>query len=224
MTFLPAIIRQGCFFGVILALLVACLPRHNPSYPPQDVTIGERLLNETFTHIGTWSRYQTDEYSATIMQGGYQLLLNVQGQYIWGSDGTLYTDTVLDIDVHWSDQGTDAIAGVICRLHPDDGRGYYVVVSESGAFSIRYIAHNTDDALVHWQSHENIPQTGAFQMRVICVEDEIALYINGRYIDGVRDRRLRDGQIGLALGMPMQARGSALVTFDNLRVWRGNLP
>lgn len=209
---------------VFIVLLTACLPQLAPIEPARDINVQERVLDETFTSQGNWSTYNTDALSINVLDGVYRLLLNQPDQYIWGTNNTQYTNTMIDVDVRWLGDDSYAFAGIICRLHPENGRGYYVMVSADGDFSIRYIGQNTDDAILRWQGNSNIPQSGSFRMRVACVDNFIALYINGNYIDGAEDSRLINGAIGLALGMPSMSSASTGVEFDNLRVWNAELP
>ena len=211
---------------LIMLILSACLPKLSPEESARSINSGERLLNETFSNPGNWSSFNTDAYAATVADGVYRMLLAESDQYIYGTNREHYSNTIIDVDVTWLSDNPDAFAGVICRLHPENGRGYYVVVSAAGDFSIRYLGRNQDDAIVRWQGDSGIPRSGSFRMRVICVEDFIALYIDGEYIDGGEDRRLRDGQIGLTIGMPgIAAQGEvAMVEFDDLRVWEASFP
>lgn len=209
---------------VLVLLLTACLPQLAPIEPARDIDVQARVLDETFTTRGNWSSYNTNALSINVADGVYRFLLNEPNQYIWGTNSTQYTNTILDVDVRWLADNPNAFAGVICRLHPENGQGYYVMVSAGGDFSIRYLGRNIDDAIVRWQGNSRIPRSGAFRMRVACVDDFIALYINGDYIDGGEDSRLRDGAIGLALGMPSSSSASTSVEFDNLRVWEAEFP
>ncbi|MEM9955242.1 MAG: hypothetical protein AAF846_26785 [Chloroflexota bacterium] len=201
-------------------LLFACtIP--SPSTSAPELILGEQILDETFSQSGGWSLYATSTVTATVTDGVYRMLLQQPNQYVWGTNNTRYNDTVIEVDVTWQSDNPNAFAGMVCRLSPDDSRGYYVVVSKSGDFSIRYIGRNVDDALIPWRNSPQIPRQSTFQMRVVCVDEFIGLYINDNYIDGSRDSRLSRGQLGLAVGMPQTVSGDgiALVDFDNLRVW-----
>ncbi len=208
----------------LLLILTACLPQFAPIEPARNINVQERVLDENFTAQGSWSIYNTETLSINVIDGVYRLLLNDSNQYIWGTNNTQYDNTIIDVDVRWLSDNPYAFAGIICRLHPENGRGYYVMVSASGDFSIRYIGRNTDDAIVRWQGSSKIPQSGSFRMRVACVDNFIALYIDGDYIDASEDSRLSNGAIGLALGMPEVSSSSTGVEFDNLRVWNAELP
>lgn len=214
------------YYSLILVLLLtACLPQLAPIEPALDIEVQERVLNETFTTQGNWSDYNSDALSINAIDGVYRLLLSQRNQYIWGTNNIEYDNTIIDVEVRWLADNPYAFAGVVCRLHPANGNGYYVVVSADGDFSIRYIGRNIDDAIVRWQGNPNIPTSGSFRMRVACVDDFIALYINGIYIDAGEDSRLSDGVIGLTLGMPdIASANNTGVEFDNLRVWNATLP
>ena len=214
------------YYGFILILLLtACLPQSAPIEPARDIEVQERVLNEDFTTQGNWSSYNTDALSINVIDDVYRLLTNQRNQYIWGTNNIEYDNTIIDVDVRWLDDNPYAFAGVICRLQPANGQGYYVIVSADGDFSIRYLGRTIDDAIVRWRNHPNIPESGSFRMRVACVDDFIALYINGVYIDGGEDSRLDDGAIGLTLGLPdIASANNTGVEFDNLRVWEATLP
>ncbi|GAB5493201.1 MAG: hypothetical protein Phog2KO_34160 [Phototrophicaceae bacterium] len=210
---------------ILVILLTACLPQSAPIEPARDIEVQERVLNETFTTQGNWSSYNTDMLSINVIDGVYRLLSTQRNQYIWGTNNIDYTNTIIDVDVRWLSDSPYTFAGVVCRLHPENGQGYYVVVSADGDFSIRYIGQNIDDGIVRWRNHPDIPTSGSFRMRVACVDDFIALYIDGIYIDGGEDSRLSDGAIGLTLGLPdIASANNGGVEFDNLRVWEANFP
>lgn len=204
--------QRMCLF--LIFILTACMPSSESTQNTDDL-----LLSENFSTGRGWSNYNSDAFTVNTADGVYAMLLNQPGQYIWGTTSGQYTNTVIEVDVTWQSDNPDALTGIICRLHPENSRGYYVVISASGDYSMRYIGRNVDDALIRWQSHNRIPRTGSFTMRVLCSGNNISLSINGDFINSARDSRLSSGQIGLTLGLPANASNFALVEFDNLRLW-----
>lgn len=206
-----------------LWLLFGCVS--TSSLPAPDVRIEEQLLDESFDRAGDWSLYASATVTATVVDGAYQMLLQQPNQYIWGTNGNRYDNIVIEADVTWLSNNQNTFAGLVCYLNPETSAGYYVVVSKSGDFSIRYLGRTVDDALISWRATRYIPTTGTFRLRVVCSEGLIALYINDNYIDGARDTRLNRGQLGLTVGMPQAVTGdaTAFVAFDNVQVWRASL-
>lgn len=204
-------------------MLSSCVSFIPYAEPARHVNTQELLLNEDFANVNNWLIYNTPDYTVNIIDESYQFLSSVVGQYIWGTNGLSVRDTVIETDITWVDSGTTTLAGVACRLNTSSGLGYYLLVSSDGNFSIRYTGRNRDTPLVNWQYRRAIPQTGTFRMRAVCADDYLGLYINERYIEGVTDDNLSDGEFGLVMGIPPRASGSASVIFDNVQIWSARL-
>ena len=59
-------------------------------------------------------------------------------------------------------------------------------------------------------------------MRVVCVDDYLALWVNGEFVADARDRRAAQGEVGL-VGVMNCAGKRLTVDFDDLRLWRAAL-
>jgi len=210
--------RYALFYGLLL-MLVSCVSTTSPRFAFQTQDL---LLRDSFEHVGDWSVYNNEAYTVNVIDGRYQFLSSAAGQTIWGTNGIRPTNTVIEVDVTWVSSDVTAFAGVSCRLNAN-GLGYYVMVSSGGDFSIRYAGQNRDVDLIAWQYRRVIPQTGTFRMRVVCVDNYLALYINETFISSVTDTRLNAGMVALVMGLPPATQGQGSVAFDNLQIWDANL-
>ena len=55
-------------------------------------------------------------------------------------------------------------------------------------------------------------------MRVVCIDDYLALWVNGKFVAEARDRRADTGAVGMAAVMNYAGRRLA-VAYDDLKVW-----
>lgn len=206
-------------------LLSACVPILPPIEPPRSTIVNERILNENFDSIGTWTTYNTEGLFMDIVEGSFQAELGLPGGFAWSSNHQDYENTILEVNITWLSDYEQGIVGIICRGQ-ENGNGYYVLISYDGNFSIRRGGRYTDDALRKWQGHRDIPRDGnPIRMRVVCIDNYLGLYINGKYIDGAVDSQFNTGSIGLVIGLPLHASDDDIVAvqFDNLRVWTAEL-
>jgi hypothetical protein len=112
--------------------------------------------------------------------------------------------------------------GVMCRA-TRDGDGYYFLVSHTGLASIRVGEPGADDlaGLVNWRAHPAIrPLETSNTISAACVEDYLAMYINGSFFAEVYDERFERGHVGVTLAAsdPEDEGGDVTANFDNVTV------
>ncbi|MEL7235071.1 MAG: hypothetical protein AAFV33_05350 [Chloroflexota bacterium] len=126
--------------------------------------------------------------------------------------------TFREIDVP---AGSTASIGVMCRAR-EEGSGYYFVVASNGQYSIQLARLGEDDLdmLVNWKETDALlPFSQRNLINAACVQDYLALYVNGRYVAEVTDRTYSHGRVGLTTAATGSG-GEITANVDAVQVWQ----
>lgn len=201
------------------AILSACgsvlAPRPSAGY-----VRGDLLQEVRFDHHYEWEEYTNADqnvdfrvedgaYRATAHDGGFMWTLNVQP----------HTDVVIQVDTLQLSTYRDNAYGVMCRASADNNSdGYYFMISADGQYTIRRGFNDEIQALVQWTPTSAIHQDNATnRIRVVCVGDWLALYVNDTFVGETRDSLYRRGNVGITAAVP--EGGEVDVQFDNMMIW-----
>jgi hypothetical protein len=124
-------------------------------------------------------------------------------------------DFVMEVAV--SADAEVGFAGVIFHKQ-GDSRFYTFAIAPDGQYSLMTSGRATEPIL-DWRDSSHI-RTGADtnRLRVVRVGGTVTLYVNGQYLDSVRDATFTEGEIGMVVGT-RGGENHALFHFDNLRVY-----
>lgn len=206
-------------FALILLLLAACQP-----VPSERVALGDVLARVTFDAAYEWENYanaaqkvdfgiEDGEYHARAWDGGFTWVLNAEQ----------HTDVVIQADVRQLSDYANNAFGLMCRASPtNNGNGYFFFISGDGTYTIRRGAATEVQYLIPWTHTDAIQQGRSInRIRILCVEDYLALYVNGKFVAETRDDRYLRGYAGLSAAVP--AGGEVDVLFDDLTIWQAAL-
>ncbi len=205
------------FSFILLLLLAACQPQ-----PQARFDLGGLLLREPFESAVGWDSFIQGNVSAGVEAGAYRMQADVN-TYVRGFNSTPYADVVIDVQgIQLSAQPNNAY-GVVCRGAANNtANGYYFLIGGDGSYSIRKGQFGEVDALVHWAKSDAIARgTALNNLRVVCVEDYLALYVNGQFVADARDTTFSTGFIGFAVAARRGTRIEA--AFDDLIIHEGVL-
>lgn len=205
---------------LLFIILIAVVAAACSSGPSQQVTNGEVLLNETFDSEDAWENYQDSTRNIFVANGVYNVTLTGVGNYIWGLNATEHTDVVIEATARQLSTTDNNGYGLMCRANPsNNGEGYYFFVSGDGFYSIQKAqGSSTPAALVNWTNSNAINQgQGVNNIRVVCLGDYLALYVNGNFLTETRDSSFTSGYAGIT-GAQFEA-GDLNITFDNLNIY-----
>lgn len=214
---------------LLLALLLAsaCLPRRVPGGTAPEIELGERVISSTFDNGVGWQTINDPDVYFQIEDGVYRTIFSLPGRFGIGLHNDSYRDTVIEAKFAFTSAYNNAMVGVMCRADPlQNGYGYYFLVSGDGAFSIRRGDREGVLALVPWQNGAALNPNGQRNtLRAVCVNDSLALYINGAYMGSAQDDDFREGHTGLVVGLPVDASENGAdaivsVEFDDVQVWQ----
>jgi hypothetical protein len=216
------VILVALVLGVLSTLLLA--NRVTTPQPTQSFQMGSLLLEEPFDNPYAWEQYENIAYGMEIgaRDAAYHMRIDHEG-FIWGLNVATHENVVIDVESEQLSDHANNAYGVMCRADPDNsGDGYYFLISGDGLWAIRRISGGSDRALVPFTRSGAI-RTGRArnQLRAVCLDDYLALYINGEFAGETRDALFSRGFAGLVASVAGDHR--AEITFDNLEIHAGTL-
>lgn len=210
---------------IALALLPACASIQDLVAGRQKPEIGfrylELLLVDEFTTGEQWRQYgDGGDLFLGIRGGRYQIDFRGR-QYVWSQRDGDFADLVIEAEATQVSDYDHNAYGLACRLDAGNrGRGYFFLISGDGYASIRWSNGRSLEPIVSAAPSRHIRRGAATnRLRVVCVDDYLALWVNGEFVADARDGRAAQGAVGLAGVMNYEGK-QLTVEFDNLRIWR----
>lgn len=190
-----------------------------PDGPSVAYEVGALQADDTFDDALGWDVNRQGDVSVGVEGGVYRIQGDVD-RYVRGFKDGAYRDAMLVFDVAELSGTRNNAYGVMCRASFDDAspNGYYFLLSDEGRFSIRKGQGGEIRPLVRWQRLDVL--TGdrlRHTLRVICVEDYLALYVDGVFAGEARDGTYSRGRVGFVGATESGTRLEA--TFDNMKVY-----
>lgn len=180
----------------------------------------DQIADETFDSIGQWRTYDGgDDLYMSVGDGVYTIDLSVK-QAVWTQAPIQHEDVIVEATTQQQSDYNYNAYGVACRLAPDNsGRGYYFLISGDGHYSIRWNNGRTLDDIIAMTPSNKIKQGKAKnQIRAVCIDNYLALWINDEFVAEAYDKRASQGYVGLA-GFMGYDNQNLTVDFDNLKAW-----
>lgn len=185
----------------------------------------ELVLEEDFSDEDAWEFYEDDRSSAQVDEDDEVYLIEVEYDdepiFIWGQDSRIFGDTVIQIETDQLSREENNGYGVMCRTDPsNNGLGYRFYLSGNGYATIIARLDGDIEILYEWTRHDDIINTGRDdnELVVVCVEEYLALYVNGELIAEVEDDTYDEGVIALAASI-FEEDEDTEIAFDDLLVW-----
>lgn len=212
--------RFAVLIWLLAATLAGCAAR-----PSTDYRTGAVLLEEDFSQGFAWERYENPELGARfgVEDGVYRMRL-AGGSYLWALNAQAHENAAIEVYSAQISDNDDNAYGVICRADPaNSGEGYYFMISGDGYWSIRRGRGGRVESLIDFTQSDAIHRGRSLNLvRVLCIDDYLALYVNDQFVGETRDRLYTRGFAGFAVAAP--EGGSVDVSFDNLRIVEASLP
>jgi hypothetical protein len=202
---------------VVLVLLAgaACQAR-----PTQTIDMGDILLEEDFSESFSWENYADPaiQVNFRVEDGVYRAQAR-DGGFMWVLNAQAHTNVVIQVDTQQLSEYANNAYGLVCRASPSkNGDGYYFMISGDGNYTLRRGSTDRVRALIPWTSSGAIQQGRSInRIRAVCIDDYLALYVNGEFVAETRDDYFSRGYAGLTAAVPED--GDVDVAFDNLRIW-----
>jgi hypothetical protein len=196
------------------------LPADTPTTPPPPtptVPVWPVVLADDFEDATSgFGERTTDDYRTFYDGSRYNIEIQSEDWVGWSSQGS-FSDFVVELDV--TSHGEAGGAGIVFR-NQEDGRQFYLfAINVHGEYWLRMLTTEGWQLIRDWQESPHIiPGAASNHLRVVCVGPEISLYINGEYLETVRDATYAEGGVGMLAGTSL-GEPHALFSFDTLRVY-----
>jgi hypothetical protein len=170
-----------------------------------------------------WATFDSGSERAAITNGALLLTTSTSGFMAWSNPGLALENVDFTVQSRMLSGPNDNAYGAICRYQDQDNfllflisaDGYYAVGRyRSGSSQIEYL---TGEPPHHYQRSDHINRGAATNLlRVRCVDDRLAFYVNGFLLTELVDSDPRAGDIGVASSA--FESGMLLVEFDDVQV------
>lgn len=202
-----------------VAALAGCQAR-----PSETVNYGETRQTVRFDHDYDWESYvnPAQKVEFTVEDGAYRARA-WDGGFTWTLNADLHTDVVIQADVEQLSDYSDNAFGLMCRASPaNNGDGYFFFISGDGHYTLRRGAAREVLPIIPWTYTGAIQQGRSLnRIRIVCVEDYLALYVNGEFVAEARDDLFASGYAGLTAAVP--EGGDVDVRFDDVVIRAASL-
>ncbi|MBZ0279854.1 MAG: SH3 domain-containing protein [Anaerolineae bacterium] len=185
------------------------------------VFAGDLLLDEQFGSADAWEVYQDDDISFKVAKGVYRMVYVGDG-YTWGLNDEVHSDVIMRVETTQNSDYDNNSYGVMCRADTENNSaGYYFRISGDGYYTISMSDGEETIALVEWTESKVINQgQESNELVAVCVEDYLALYVNGELLAETNDDTFSEGFAGFSVGA--YDDGNVDISFDNLLIWEGS--
>lgn len=199
-----------------LAACAAPTPVPNPTGP---------YLQDDFSDPNSgWDTTTSAEGTLAYAEGHYRVTVNAPNVYVWGTPGLELTDLVLEATAQHTGGPVDNEFGLLCRYtrNGDQANFYFGVISSDGYFAVGKV---TPQATTILAPEIGSPQPSAAivtepqatnQLRLSCVGDHIAFYINDTLAGEFTDPDHTHGDVGLLAAS--YSTGGVQIDFDQVVV------
>lgn len=211
-----------------LALLGACATIQQSIARKPGPELGfrylELLVEDGFAQGDQWRQYQKDEDLFLGARAGVYRIDFSGRQYVWSQREGVYENVVIEAEAAQKSDYDHNAYGLACRLDPgNSGRGYFFLISGDGYASIRWSDGRSLEPIVRAAPSAHIRRgMAANRIRAVCIDDYLALWVNGEFVADARDGRVARGAVGLA-GLMNYAGKRLAIEFDDVKVWRAAL-
>lgn len=225
-------VRQALWLSLTLVAALALAGCQQE--PAHEVTTGETLLAVAFNDPSEWETgtypvgAEEPESTLSVVDGRFRIDHRSprSPSFTWSLGGDSYEDVVVEVESEQLSEEENNLYGVTCRMAPDangDASGYAILISGDGYYGFARIASRSLTFLVDWHQSDVINQGQATNhIRAVCVDDYLALYVNGEFMGDVTDSTYtQPGQVGLIAGVTQNA--TIGIAFDDLTVYEGRI-
>ena len=203
---------------IFVCLLLAACNRG----PSVEIETGAVLLRESFDSAEDWDSRQADYIRIGVSNDAYRMQVDVNSYVRGFYQAARYDNVIIDVRAVTFSENENNAFGVICRGERSEGRasGYYFLIGANGTYSIRKGQQEQVNGLVRWSRSDAINQGVATNnIRAVCIDDYLALYVNGEFVAETRDNAYQQGSVGLTAAV--EAGATLEIAFDDLVILEG---
>lgn len=190
-----------------------------------DIQPGDLVDQDNFDDPDIWADYSDEVSNETRVRDGVLWMQAGRGEgfVLWSLNTRLHNNAIVQMDTTYIGGTLNNGYGVICRGHPSyDGSGYYFFMADTGFARLSRSDEGTFTPLTDWERTSAIRVADENRLTAVCVDDYLALYINGEMILEAQDDTYNAGYSGAAAAHYEEGDELIQVEFDNLRIWEAS--
>jgi hypothetical protein len=208
-----------------LMAMVLCLAGCGRAGQPVSSEPGVIFRDDFSQTTSGWDMHAGADLTTDYDDGRYLIAVEEAGVDVWARPGLMLTDVVFDVETQYAAGPINNEYGVLCRYERGgDGRNsfYFFFISSDGYYALGKVVDDVRTILS--------PAEGSFQpsdaillepeavntLTATCVDDQMALAVNGTRVGEFTDDELERGDIGLIAGTFDE--GGVRIHFDNVLV------
>lgn len=154
--------------------------------------------------------------------GEYVMLNKTANTVWWVYYGDSYDDSVIQVDARVIAGGKYLDSGLIFGVSRNGDSFFRYTVLPSGLYSVMYYAGEKWTELIPYTPSSDVnPGIASNQLKVITQGDQLAFYVNGKFLNRITNPNLGSGKVGLLID---NGEANGKVAFDNLTVSKINRP
>jgi hypothetical protein len=187
---------------------------------PRLGTIEARLLSsETFDLEEAWEQYSSPNGVELGIENGVYRAYTLNEGFVWALNEEQHSDVVLAVEVTPLTTQFGNAYGIMCRADVDNnGDGYYFMINANGYYSIRIGQGEDILPLVDWTQSDMVhPEIDQNTIGAVCIDDKLAMYVNGELLSEITDSNYESGFTGIAIAAAPNS--DVDVAFDNLMIY-----
>ncbi len=170
---------------------------------PTALPAGKPLFVDDFTKTPNgWGINSSKAVTVTYEQGGLRMLVNEAQTDGWSVAGKRFRDVTIEVKAERLAGPSNNLVGVICR-YQDRGNFYLLFITSDGYYGIGKYAENSYRLLGADQlQYTSViqPERSQYQIKAVCSENELMLYLDGWKLMEVEDDGFHEGDVGVIAG------------------------
>lgn len=177
---------------------------------------------ETFDDANGWSVGENVDATALLVDGRYEMTVQLAGDVFWGTAGLAFADGVYEVEAVPLAGTLDNGYGMLIRVDEDDSEFYVFKVSSDGYVFVGRCRDGClkTDVLIggDWFASPAVNQgfDTTNRLRVVADGPSLTFFVNDSEVGQVSDNALQQGDIGLLA--ETFAPGGLRVAFDDFSV------
>lgn len=206
--------------GLLLVYPAAATTNLTLVLPILGTVQAELLTSETFDVDDAWEEYSNPNGVELGIENGVYRAYTMNEGFVWALNEQPHEDVFLQVEavpltIHFGNA-----YGIMCRADvANNGDGYYFMINANGYYSIRMGQGNDVLPLVDWTPsdliHSEIDQN---TIGAVCIDNQLAMYVNGELLSEVTDSSYESGLTGIAIAAAPHS--DVDVAFDNLMIYQ----
>lgn len=190
----------------------------------ESISLGDLQFHDAMDDENHWHVIDGDYGEYDFEDGELEMLSEADADYpLLLVTNTRYDNAVIQAEMTFEDGADNNAFGIVCRSSEGDkGRGYQLLISADGYYTIWLTDNNFYRVIVAWETSSDINLNSTNQVTAVCVDDYIALYVNDTLLVDLYDDVYQTGTVGFTI-FTIEEDDETSILVDNVFVWNAEL-